>query len=277
VKTINQKNQREHKKLFKQLKRISRLITFSAPLFILLQCVSTPSYALQAKSIKDNGTAYATISTKGLTRIAVDNDRILDIKGPSGVYTLQNDSQQGAVYLKLIPNSLDATNSDGLLKEPKEKSDVKPFSVFIATEQNHNYVLKLTPRNQSADTILLKPIDAFNQEAVRWESTSPYTEAITDLMSAMVKGKPPEGYGLEDVSSTKKQYLGSIAYARLVRVYSGAHLQGQVYELNNRTAAPLHVTESEFYKPGDRAISLSALNIDPAGQVLLYKVTSHDE
>ena len=138
-------------------------------------------------------------------------------------------------------------------------------------------MLRLTPRDQSADTILLKPVYAVNPAASHWESASPYPEAITDLMSAMVKGSPPEGYGVEDIASSSKQYLGSIAYAKLIRVYSGAHLQGQVYRVTNRTSVPLHFTESEFYKSGDRAVALSALNVNPQGQVLLYKVTSHDE
>src|SRR5262245_33860991 len=109
-----------------RLKKFKPVSVFSIPFVLLLQCFTVPSFALQTKIIKDNGAAYATISTKEWTRISVDNDRILDIKGPSGIYIFKNDNAQGAVYMKPIPLQQAV---DGAGNAAKSAAPLKPFSV----------------------------------------------------------------------------------------------------------------------------------------------------
>lgn len=227
---------------------------------LLLTCLSlsTVCFALQEKSITNNGSATAFVSIKGLTRIAIDSDRISHVLGPDGAYELKEDDKQGAIFV-----------------HPINDYQKKPFTLFLSTENNQNYVLRLIPRNQNADTILLEPLDSINPAAQRWETASPYTEAVTHLMSDMVNHNSPEGYAVDTSFKSKKQYLGNVATLKLAQIYSGAYLQGYVYCLTNTSSETITLSEREFYQPGDRAIALSNTLIMPEGQTWLYKVRSH--
>ncbi len=219
---------------------------------------SQTSMALQTKPIKENGMAWATVSIQGLTRIAVNNDRIAHVRGPAGIYSIQNDVNQGAVFI-----------------QPSPENAKKPFTIFVATELNHNYSLRLTPTDQVADTILLKPTDATNPLADHWEKSSSYTDAVTQLMTDMATHDSPEGYSVSFVSKIKPDFLGSMASFELKQIYLGAHLEGRIYCVTNRTSQTVTVKESEFYQCGDRAIALSCLTIPPHGSTWLYKVVNH--
>lgn len=226
---------------------------------IALSCLYSPVLlALQVKPITDNGKAEAFAATQGITRIAVDQDRITNVRGPAGAYQMQNDNSQGAIFI-----------------QPTAAYQKKPFTLFIATEQNHNYVLRIIPRDQNADTILLQPQDAKNPQAAAWEQASPYTQSITQLMNAMANQATPEGYSRNNLIKSPQLPLGNLATIQLKQVYFGANLQGQIYQVTNKTQQTLYLNEREFYQVGDRAIALSNLVVPPKGQTYLYKVRSH--
>lgn len=227
-------------------------------LIVIGMSIMTNAFALQEKTVKENGTVNAWVSIKGITRIAVDNDRIANLRGPQGAYTLQNDNVQGAVFIKPTPDY-----------------QTKPFTLFIATEGNHNYILRLTPQDKNADMILLKPMGVFNPSALAFEKSTSYLEALSALIKGMTNGAMPEGYTQNDIENGKPQYLGNIAAIRLKTIYSGAHLAGYVYQVTNRTAGTLQLSEKEFYEGGDRAIALASLTLAPNAQTWLFKVKSH--
>lgn len=227
-------------------------------LILIGMSVMTKVFALQEKAVKENGTVNAFVSIKGITRIAVDNDRIANLRGPQGAYTLQNDNVQGAVFI-----------------QPTLDYQTKPFTLFIATELNHNYILRLTPQDKNADMILLKPVGVFNPTALAFEKSTPYLEALSALISDMARGDMPEGYARNDIDKAKTQYLGNMASIQLKAVYTGAHLEGYIYQVTNRTAGTLQLSEHQFYEAGVRAIALATLNLAPKAQTLLYKVKSH--
>lgn len=224
----------------------------------LLVGFTLPAFALQEKPLSNNGTATAFVALNGLTRIAVQNDRILNVRGPDGAYQLKEDDNQGAIFI-----------------HPNAEAAKKPFTLFIATESNQDYVLHLKARDQNADTILIKPLDSVNPKAQAWETASPYTEAVTQLINAMATGNSPDGYAVNMMVKAKSFPLGDIALIKPVMAYEGGHLQGMVYQVTNRTPVNLTLTEQEFYQPGDRAIALKTLNVPPYGQTQLYKVMSH--
>lgn len=240
-------------------KRLTEMLkkSFLLGSIVLSVLFCSESFGLQTKTIDDNGSANVTVSTTGLTRIAVQNDRIAHVRGVNGAYTYENDNDQGAVFI-----------------QPTPAYQKKQFILFISTEQGHNYVLHVTPSPVTADTIFLKPVGVINPQAKQWETSSPYTDVLTQLVNDMANHKSPEGYSVTPVSG-KTQYLGNVATLRLQNVYSGAHLQGLIYSIRNRIEQPVTVTESEFYQAGDRAIAIENLTIPPKGTTWLYKVRSN--
>ena len=111
-------------------------------------------HAEQVKPAQENKTITAKISAKDLTRIYVQADRILQVRGTDGTYHLEKDEREGAVFIR-----------------PRESHANKPFSVFLTTEQGRTYPLLLIPVDVPAETIALKPDSPSKTAATRWESS----------------------------------------------------------------------------------------------------------
>ena len=222
----------------------------------LMEC---PSTLAQILTVTEDTSIKASIAATQPTRISVMNDRITLLRGKEGAYTTSNDNNTGTVFLK--PNTTDSN---------------QPFYVFITTEQNHNYLLQLTPTTQlSAGLLILKPSDQSIITAQHWEMDSPYMSKLSQLMAAMVSHTPPEGYEVIPVNAKKATTVGTQLKWRLKTVYSGAYLQGKIYEVTNASKAPITLVERLFYQPGDRAIALQADTLTAGGKTFLYKVTRH--
>lgn len=214
------------------------------------------SFATQIKIIHDNDTAQALVSTQGLTRIAVSHDRIINVRGPEGAYHIKNDNVQGAVFLQPTRNT-------------------KPFTVFVATEQNHNYILHLMPTIQHADTILIQSSDQNVLKSVHRGKASSYNQAITQLMNAMVNHRHLEDYSIQLIPN-QENYYSNIATFTLVQIYSGEYLQGEVYRVKNCTNHTVTLRENGFYQLNDRAIALKNPIVKPQGETWLYKITGSE-
>lgn len=230
-----------------------KLLIFVASLMCFHSC-----FSLQIKPISDNGATEAVISTNELTRITVDQDRIVRVRGLEGIYDMKNDLAQGAIFIRSLENQK------------------QPFTIFIATEHNRNYVLHLTPKEQAADTILLKPKEIPREKAKHWENHLPYIKTLTLLIADMMKDNVPEGYTVDSIVKAKPQRVTNTMSTQLLRVYHGVHWEGRVYQIKNRSKQTLTLSEHDFYQLGDHAIALSNLILPPHGQALLYKVTSHE-
>ncbi len=217
------------------------------------------SYAFQKIKAKENESASAFIAQSGLTRIAILHDRIQEVRGPQNRYQIQTDLQQGAIFLKPFPDTQN-----------------KPFTIFIATEQHHNYVLTLTSSVSPADTILIEPKQTTS--AILKKHTplpSSYLEALTQLITAMVNQTLPDGYQLFHPSQLQKEVKPFFTLTQ-IQIFRGKGLEGEVYQLKNRTKHKLYLNESQFYQQGDLAIALSSNNLLPHGQLWLFKVKHHE-
>lgn len=215
-----------------------------------------PLYALQEKMLLDNGEANAEVSTLGRTAIAVQNDRINDLRGESGLYTVTTDKVQGIFYVKVLPTV------------------THPFTVFVATENGHHYVLHLHPTKRQPDVIAIHSSLNVDPKTVQWENETPYTTVLTTLIQAMVNQTTLEDYVTYRIQKAKIQSVGNQARVQLFALYNGAHLQGQIFQVTNSTQAPISLSESWFYREGDRAIALSEHHVLPHESVFLYKVVS---
>lgn len=221
--------------------------------------ITTSTFALQIKSVVNNGTVNANVSQDNKTRVFVEGDRITALRGTPGAYTYVNDNVNGQVFIMPTP---DFKN--------------KPFSLFITTESGKTVGLNLTPIKSLSDSILLKPKGVASSDAARWESESDYNETIINLIRYMANGIKPEGYETSAITQSKTYYLGNIATIKLLSVYRGAHLEGVIYQLSNRLNKPITVDEREFYRPGTRAIAVQNHLIPAKGTTLVYGVISHE-
>lgn len=240
-------------------RRIGSVIK-TAGILLLLGATLPSAWATQLLRVKDNATFSASISALEPTFIAVEGDRIAVLRGVEGAYTYSNDTNQGAVFLK-----------------PTEAYQKSSFYVFVTTEQHHNYILLLKPSAAlRAGALILKPRVPKTAVTSRWEQDSPYEKTLTALLNSMRRGDSLEGYEIIAVNSKKAQKLGTQLQLRLKTIYAGAQLQGEIYEVANRTNNPVVLQERLFYRAGDRAIALRDFNVAPHNTTLLYKVTGND-
>ncbi len=221
--------------------------------------LTTNVYALQIKSVVDNETTTAKISSVDVTRIFVQGDRIKSVKGLKGIYTRENDDKNGEIYIQPTPQYQD-----------------RAFTILIDTEQGRHFTLLLNPTSSPSETLMLVPKGVGHERAARFEESQPYELTINHLVRAMRNGTMPEGYSIRQVNSKTTYRLGNKFDIKLKTIYEGLNLRGEIYEIKNRCAIPIQIDEREFYKTGTRAISLDAIEIPPKGQINLYRVVSHD-
>ncbi len=209
--------------------------------------------------VDDNTSIKVNISAQEPTRISVAGDRISSLRGVEGAYTVKNDNAQGAIFIK-----------------PTEAYQNKPFYVFITTEQNHSYVLQLTPSaNAKAGLLVLKPKIADNTTSANGEASSSYETQLTNLVKSMVNGMGSDEYAMTFIRNSKTQHWNKQLNINLLGVFEGAELQGEVYRVSNRSSQPISIDETVFYSEGDHAIALQSYQLPARGQTLLYKVTRH--
>jgi type-F conjugative transfer system secretin TraK len=283
--------QRVNRSLFK----IPCAIAVLCPVFLL----STPVHA-QTVVVEDDSKISAEISAKELTRISVIGDRITLVRGSEGAYQISNDTVQGAVFIKptvnpsVIQKMCPAYKNKGKIKnqakihcqnklkvnkakEAKNNSSVlKPFYLFISTEQDRHYVLNMIPNaTRHADNLALKPQELEKEAAKTWETSERYMQTLIHLVEEILQQKIPTGYNHTVLKKPKEFHFGRNFDLKLTDYYTGAHLSVEIYQLTNHSKEAQTLAEEDCYQSGDRAIYLSETQLAPHQTTQLIKVTSH--
>lgn len=226
-------------------------------LFMLLFCSAVFASGVGLKhspqqiSFADHDQLNVVLSDVDVNRISVAGDKIQRLNGPTGIYTARNDAS-GAAYLTVNTHL--------------------PFTVFISTVNGHNLSLFVAPRGIIGKTVILKPVTP-SKKAAAWEKSSSYQKLLVKLINGMINHQAPEGYAFSYINGKNTNFY-NIGVLKPVAVFTGAHLQGIVYELINKTKKPIILKPSYFYDSKVCAVSLSQQTIAPKGMGLVFKVIS---
>lgn len=227
-------------------------------LLILLGNAASNAYALISFNVADNQTKKINISANDLTRIYVKDERIQNVRGLEGAYLLIKDAKQGQIYLK-----------------PTSPYQRKPFSLFITTEEGHNYNLVVTPYEKLTGQVIELKTNAPNKRVPLWEKNSSYSDILIKLITSMVRDEGLEGYSISIADKIKP-----IKYTKydltLTKTYRGSHLYGEKFILKNNCSETLALDEVMFYKYNTRAVALTETNVPSKSQTYIYRV-SDDE
>ena len=197
----------------------------------LISITSTSAHAAITRHLDEMKVIEVPISQDGLTRIKVQEDRILHVFGNAGEYLLETDETQGQIFIR--PHPLE------------EEETVKPISLTLTTEAGHTQDLRLIPKHQAPEAIILKSDTALKQEIEKEKlSSAPiFREEIEGLMQALQEGRIPLGY--------KEMPINLITlnepYQR-VREIQGEKLRGLTYHIQNNTQKVQVLSESEVAK-----------------------------
>lgn len=217
---------------------------------------STQAFALQTRTVVDNGSTTAQISSSEMTKIIVDEDFITDLYLSNSNIQTQINNETGELFL-----------------QPQSTLPKQSFTLMIRTHSGHSYTVVAMPVNTPAETILLMPAGSGSKKAERWETSSNYQTLLIRLLKSMAEGGQPDGYKVIHLDTKEKNYgkLGDIAYIKPLTIYKGKQIKGEVYQIINRTDQPINLTEREFYQIKDRGIALQEMTVAPHDSTILYK------
>lgn len=212
--------------------------------------------ALQVKTVKDNQTITAKISSSELSRIYVKGDRIQATRGINGAYELIKDEREGAVFVR-----------------PTGFYVNRPFNLFVTTEHGHTWSLLLVPMNIPGQTIGIVSLSPSGVPS-HWEKNTAYADLLIQLMNGMANEKQPEGFAMTPVMGKITAFPGF--KMQLVSVFRGNKLQGEVWCITNCSGKNLQLHPQQFFQKNVRSIALQDETLAINGKTFLFKVICHE-
>lgn len=183
--------------------------------------LGTAAQAALIHPLNDLKVIEVPISEAGLTRITVKGDRISNVFGVAGEYVMEPDEDQGQVFIRPLEPALN------------------PISLTLTTEGGHTQDLRLVPKNQAPEALILK---AEQKEEVDKAAQGSITRhEIEDLLYACSEGRILIGYksvALE-ISTSEGPYP-------LIAEVKNSKLRGLTYEVKNWATIPWILAESGF-------------------------------
>lgn len=194
--------------------------------FAFLMMISTTAQAAILITLDDRETIEASISQQDLTRITVENDRIVDVFGMTGEYALEADETRGQIFIRPLGVRF-LSGGTGL----------KPIHLTLTTEEGHTQDLRLIPKDQPPEALILKADD--EEEKLTHLSIS--REEVESLIQASREERIPLGYKLmpRDLKTLKGPYM-------LLKELRGEKLCCLTFDVKNQTKTPLTLSEPEF-------------------------------
>ena len=199
--------------------------------------------------VEEGTTITAYVSETSLNRIAVFNDRIVNVKGNSGEFELDTDQELGQIFIKPVLSD-------------------KPIALFVTTEKGRTYSLHLMSQQMNAENIVLMPLE--ENVMMQWEKTGSYESALKTILRAMYTDTPLEGFAIEKPHNKLPKLPGM--NLTLLKSYRAAHWIGDIIEVSNQEKETLYLSEAEFYQANIRAIAILDKVLAPQAKTRLYWV-----
>lgn len=221
-------------------------------ILVLSALLSSTAQASIIVAIKDNADKAIKLSQHNINRIYIENDKVVDFKFPKGrmqVIGGANTEDDGSVYVTNVSKS--------------------PFTLFVTSLKGHHFSLTIEGQEGLGQTYSIVPESPAKQTARKWEQQGSYEQTLTKLMSAVIHGDVPDGYGLEIKRYSKRIDWSKTISLKPVKVVRGDKLVAEIFHVENKTKQKIYLKESYFTK-GTLATSLSSHELKPKSKVKLY-------
>lgn len=227
-------------------------------LFVACFLLVAPGIATSAQEfrVKDGETITIKLSSKELTRIAIQGDGRLDkVWGSAGVLEIEPDKDQGEIFVRPSPQAPTS------------------FSFFVRDDLGGTYTIVATQHDIPSETIILKP--AAPRKSIGRGSeyrSTPFVERVKRVIKGMALGDSIDGYSFEDLEQGVPLWAETEIVLR--RVYTGYDLLGEIYTIKNVSKKEMTIHEREFMDFGHevQAVALERLSLDEGESTFLYVV-----
>jgi hypothetical protein len=230
--------------------------------FLPLLLLGTATHAALVKPLDSLKVIEVSISREGLTRIAVQEDRILNVFGVTGEYVLEADEDQGQIFIQpalgvTTPLSLTITTEGGHTQDLRFVPKNQPPEALILAQKEENlgrkHLLSESSKSLNHSSFPSSPLQLSSSQISRSPINRP---EIEDLLQACKEEKIPLGYKLIPIDwqksvshSSQWESAKNLPFSPLlIRELKGERLRGLTYDLKNSTDTPLTLSESAFVK-----------------------------
>lgn len=202
----------------------------------ILLLTGSATQAAIVRSLDEMKVLEAPVAQDALTRIKVQDDRILHVFGNAGEYVLETDDYQGQIFIRPTPSF--------------EVVPSKAISLTLTTEAGYTQDLRLLPKNQAPEALILQLNTGLDQgveknslNEAKLASAPLFREEVEGLILALQEGRIPLGY--KEMPITLITLKGP--YQRM-REIQGQKLHGLTYRIQNRTKELLILSEAKLAK-----------------------------
>jgi conjugal transfer pilus assembly protein TraK len=230
---------------------------------LVLTGASAISHAVQYVDATEGSAKTVMVSSKELTRIAIEGGKILKVQVTRGEIESNKDNENGEIYLKPLVK--------------------KSINVFVVSEGGKNYLLTLKPSDMPADSIVIREAALNNQRADLEErnareqrrAIARNSEAYMSAVKKFIYGMATGNLGDDITKTISGEQVPLWDEALLIRTarYNTPDLFGQSLTLNNTSSSVMVIEEQEFYKKGVVAVSIKQLVLQPGEQTEIFVVS----
>ena len=145
----------------------------------------------------------------------------------------------------------------------------KPINLFITSERS-TIGLVLQPVDTPSDTIVIREGRDPLTSASRMEKSGRHVRTIKNLLLAMAGDALPDDMEVREPAQELALWPG--VRLSLQRVWLGAGIVGEKYQLANIGSTELNLAEGDLYKPGVMAVSLEHGRLRPGESTNLFVI-----
>ncbi len=253
--------------------------------------LNSEAHSAHLRFLNDQQVIEVEISRQGLTRIKIQEDRILNVFGVTGEYVMEVDEGQGQIFLS-----------------PMGPGSSNPISLTLTTEKGRTQDLRLTPKEKAPEALILQVQESSQDLAEKLAQSLPTQQEIEELFQACQTGRIPLGYKLMPLDIKPFEAPHGIPFERApfkralfkrvsreirgralkdnslretsLRETSlragplrGGPLRGLTYEVKNTSSNPLVIREESFAEtPEVIAVLMTTKLLNPGEKAHVYVI-----
>lgn len=219
---------------------------------ILLVFLAPNLFAMQKHLVKDDNLTTLSVSQTAFNEIGLTGDHILSVQWEGDNLEYKKDEGHDKIYVK-----------------PKSE-EFAPIRLTITTKNKHRLVLLLIPANIPAEEVTLV-VEANKTAVAVWEKTTPYEQAISQLIAAMYQGEFLPGFEVNAEKVKAAELSSGLKIKNAIRYY-GDKLTGEILEVENSTTDTKYLTEQDFSGVGVRAVGVAEKILLPKNNTRIFRV-----
>ena len=184
---------------------------------------AAPADAAEVLEASDHTELAARVAASGVSRIALVNDRIVQVVRSPGGFVVEHDPARGDLYLRPLADGT-AFDADA------PGSDAEPAALFIGTERGFTYRLVLMPADGGAAQILIRNAQAAAAKAGA-DAGDPRISGLVRLVRAVARREPLPGYAVEPGTAGNDRLGAAPQPLRVVETWRGPRFTALVVAL----------------------------------------------